>query len=82
MSKPTHVAAQDFIDSMQQHVDDYLANVMRSVNQAPDGNWIEGSEEEVRDLSADFRTLVFQNAVQARIDKAEDAFPPSARNGD
>lgn len=80
MSNPTHVAPQDFIDSMQQQVSDYLANVMQSVNQAPDGRWIEGSEEEVRELSAQFRTLVFQNAVQARIDQAEDDFPPSARN--
>ena len=80
MQDPTQVSPNQFIQSMQQDVENYLANVMNAVNKAPDGEWIEASEEEVRDLAAEFRTLVFQNAIQARIDAAEAAFSPSARN--
>ncbi len=54
---------------------------MQAVNQAPDGEWIAGSEEDVRNLAAEFRERVFQEAVQQRIDAAEAAFPPSRGNG-
>ena len=35
------------------------------------------SEEQVRDLFADFRREAYQAALQLRIDAAEAAFPPS-----
>jgi hypothetical protein len=66
---------------MEQEVQQYLQSVMQVVNDAPDGEWISGSEESVRDLSADFRRRVFQRAVQMRVDAAEAAFPPSAQPG-
>ena len=53
---------------------------MQAVNDAPDGEWIARSEEQVRDLSAEFRKRVFEQAVQQRIDAAEAAFSPSERN--
>jgi len=78
MQHPTQCAPREFVASLQAEVETYLSAVMHTVNQAPDGAWIADSEEEVRDLSAEFRTRVFQSAVQARVDAAEAAFPPSA----
>jgi hypothetical protein len=56
--------------------------VMEAVNEAPDGEWIAGSEEKVRDITAELRRRLFEQAVQKRVDAAEAAFPPSARSGD
>ena len=67
-------------ESLSSEVEAFLKSVMQAVNEAPDGEWIAGSEERVRDLSAEFRQRVFQEAVQQRIDAEEAAFPPSAGN--
>jgi hypothetical protein len=55
---------------------------MEAVNQAPDGAWISGSEEQVRDIAAAMRQRIFEQAVQKRVDAAEAAFPPSAASHD
>jgi aspartyl/asparaginyl-tRNA synthetase len=80
MSAP-EVSPEAFADAMQQKTEEFLRQVMASVNAAPDGDWIAGSEEQVRNLSADFRREVFQQALQMRADAAEAAFPPSAGPG-
>jgi hypothetical protein len=72
------VFAPHFAESMKLEAEQFLNDVMEAVNQAPDGNWIEGSEEQVRERFAKFRTEVFERALQARIDAAEAAFSPSA----
>ena len=76
------VSPDKFVESMQQEMQQYPQSVMKAVNNAPDGDWIGGSEEQVRDLSADFRRQVFEKAVQLKIDAAEAAFPPSAQPHD
>lgn len=76
------VAPEKLVAAMEQEMQQYLESVMQAVNDAPEGSWIAGSEESVRDLSADFRRRVFQRAVQMRVDAAEAAFPPSAQCGD
>lgn len=76
------VPPQEFADSMKQQMDQYLKEVMEAVNNAVDGEWIAGSEEQVRDLSAEMRRRVFEAAVQKRVDAAEAAFPPSAPSDD
>ena len=81
MQSTTQVPTQEFVQSLQDQTEAYLKSVMEAVNVAPDGQWIAGSEEQVRDLSEDFRRQVFQQAVQQRIDAAEAAFSPSQRNG-
>jgi len=78
MAASPKVFAPEFAESMKSEVERVLKDVMEAVNQAPDGHWIEGSEEQVRDRVAEFRKRVFEAAVQARIDAAEAAFPPSA----
>jgi hypothetical protein len=75
------VFAPHFAESMKLEAEQLLKDVMEAVNQAPDGSWIEGSEEQVRDRFAKFRTQVFERALQARIDAAEAAFSPSAFDG-
>jgi hypothetical protein len=72
------VFAPHFAESMKLDAEQLLRDVMEAVNQASDGNWIEGSEEQVRERFAKFRTHVFERALQARIDAAEAAFSPSA----
>jgi len=82
METTPRVSPQQFAESMKQEMDQYLKEVMEAVNEAPDGEWIAGSEERVRDLSAEMRRQVFEKAVQKRVDAAEAAFPPSAPSND
>jgi hypothetical protein len=76
--KPTQIHPPAFAKGLMLEAEVFLKSVMEAVNEAEDGEWIDGSEEQVRDLSAGFRKRVFEKAVQARIDAAEAAFPPSA----
>jgi hypothetical protein len=76
------VPPQEFADSMKQEMEQYLKEVMEAVNNAADGDWISGSEEQVRDIAAEMRQRIFERAVQQRVDAAEAAFPPSAPSGD
>lgn len=77
METSPRVSPQQFADSMKQELDEFAKQVMDAVNDAPDGQWIAGSEEQVRDLCAAMRRKVFEQAVQKRVDAAEAAFPPS-----
>ena len=82
MSQSPRVPPEKFAESMREEVEQYLKQVMDAVNQAPDGAWIFGSEEQVRDISAAMRQRIFEQAVQQRVDAAEAAFPPSAPSDD
>ncbi len=78
MEGSSKVFAPQFAESMKLEAEQLLKDVMEAVNKAPDGDWIAGSEEQVRDLMGDFRKRVYEAALQRRIDAAEAAFPPSA----
>ncbi len=82
MSATPRVAPEQFAESMKEEMEQYLKEVMEAVNEAADGEWIAGSEERVRDLSAEMRRRVFEQAVQRRVDAAEAAFPPSGSSHD
>ena len=82
MNPKPRVPPERFVESMKEEMDQYLKEVMEAVNGARDGEWIAGSEERVRDLSAAMRRVVFERAVQQRVDAAEAAFPPSAPSDD
>jgi len=82
MSGAPKVSREEYARRMKAEMEGYLASVIDAVNEAPDGAWIAGSEEQVRDLSADFRRRVFEKAVQMRVDAAEAAFSPSEEPGD
>ena len=80
MSRAPKVPRDEYVTQMKAEMEAYLVSVMEAVNQAPDGDWIGGSEEQVRDLSAEFRRQAFERAVQMRVDRAEAAFPPSTQS--
>ena len=80
MDATSKVSPKQLMESLRPEVEAFLESVMQAVNEAPDGEWIAGSEEDVRNLAAEFRERVFQQAVQQRIDAAEAAFPPSKGN--
>jgi hypothetical protein len=61
---------------MRRETDEMLRQVMEAVNKAPDGAWINGSENKVRDLIGDYRRRAFERALQMRTDAAEGAFSP------
>ncbi|MGA9566303.1 MAG: hypothetical protein WBS19_12320 [Candidatus Korobacteraceae bacterium] len=82
MSGAPKVVREEYVKEMKAAMETYLASVMEAVNQAPDGAWVAGSEEQVRDLSAEFRRQAFEQAVQMRVNAAEAAFPPSAQLSD
>jgi GTP cyclohydrolase I len=82
MNPTPRVPPEQFVESMKEDMEQYVKEVMEAVNQAPDGEWIAGSEERVRDLSAEMRRRVFEKAVQKRVDAAEAAFSPSAPSDD
>ena len=82
MSQSPRVPPEKFAESMREEVEQYLKRVMDAVNQAPDGAWISGSEEQVRDIAAAMRQRIFEQAVQKRVDAAEAAFPPSEPSDD
>jgi hypothetical protein len=62
---------------MRKKVEEVLGQVADAINEAPPGQIISGSEEQVRDLFADLRRHAFEAGVQMRVDAAEAAFPPS-----
>jgi len=78
METSPRVSPQEFAESMKAEFEEFAKDVMKAVNDAPDGQCIAGSEEQVRDLCAAMRLKVFEQAVQKRVDTAEAAFPHSA----
>jgi hypothetical protein len=68
---------EQFVARMQTEARQLLEEVADAVNNAETGNVINGSENQVRDLMAEFRRRAFENAVQMRIDSTESSFSPS-----
>jgi hypothetical protein len=81
MNSTPQRSRQEFIDRMRQEVEAALGQVADAINEAPPGQVIAGSEEQVRDLFADLRRDAYEMAVQMRVDAAEAAFPPSEGPG-
>ena len=71
-----------YVEAMRAKCEELLGRVADAVNEARPGQVIAGSEEQVRDLFADFRRQAYQQAVQMRVDAAEAASPPSGRPAD
>jgi hypothetical protein len=82
MSQSPQVPPEQFAQAMREEMEQFAKQVMAAVNQAPDGEWIAGSEEQVREITAEMRRRLFEQAVQERVDAAEAAFPPSAASDD
>jgi hypothetical protein len=71
------ISADDLLESLRGRFEAVCRGVAAAVNQAPTGHVINASEEQVRDLFADFRRQAYQTALQLKIDAAEAAFSPS-----
>ena len=70
-----------YLRAMRAEVDALLGQVVEAVNNAPDGNVINGSEMRVRDVMAELRRRAFERALQMRIDATEAGFSPSGKRG-
>ena len=82
MQPQPQFSADELLQQLQGKFEQLCRDVANAVNQAPAGRVIDGSEEKVRDLLADFRQTTYQAAVQLRLDAAEAAFPPCAASSD
>lgn len=67
----------EYLRQMREEVDRILGQVADAVNQAADGNVINGSEMQVRDLMGELRKTAYEKAVQMRINSTESNFFPS-----
>ncbi len=70
------LSPEALLQALRGRFEELCRGVAEAVNQAPTGQVLNGSEEPVRDLLADFRQAVYQTAVQLRLDAAEAAFSP------
>jgi hypothetical protein len=77
MPSEPKLSRDEFIAQMRQKMETMLGRVADAINEAPPGQIIAGSEEQVRDLFADLRKQAFEAGLQMRVDAAEAAFPPS-----
>jgi hypothetical protein len=84
MERRAEIPKDDLVGQMQAQFKACMEQVMRAVNAAPDGRWIEGSEVQVHALLRQFEQQVYQTALQARVGtseaaaaKAPAAFSPS-----
>jgi hypothetical protein len=82
MEPAAKLSREAYIEAMRAKLEEVLGRVADAVNQAPPGQVIARSEEQVRDLFTTFRQQAYEKAVQMRVDAAEAAFSPSARPAD
>ena len=62
--------------------DRVVLEVSDAIDDAPAGRMIRDSEEKARDTLDRFRQVVYERAMQAKVDAAEAAFSPSAQHRD
>jgi len=77
MDRLLRMDKDQYIREMRAEMERILGRVADAVNDAPDGNVINASEMEVRDLMAELRAAAYQKALQMRIDSTESSFSPS-----
>ena len=77
MDRLVRMDRDEYLRQMREEVDRILGQVADAVNGAPDGNVINGSEMEVRDLMGELRQVAYEKALQMRIDSTESSFSPS-----
>jgi hypothetical protein len=73
------VSEQQFVESMQAEMTRVMAEVMKAVNDAPAGEWINASEWKVREAFAELRRNAYQRALQMRTEAAEGSFSPGGQ---
>ena len=76
MDRLPELSADGLMERTRGQFEQLMREVAATVNAAPEGRVISGSEEQVRDLLGEFRRGVYQTALQMRVDAAEAAFSP------
>ncbi len=69
-------------EQLMAEFDRVVTEVADAVDDAPTGRVIRDSEEKARDSLDRFRQIVYEKALQGKINAAEAAFPPSDERGD
>jgi hypothetical protein len=78
MNKSSKITAEALGKLLQEKAPELAEKIVAAINAAPDGNWIAGSEEQVREAGHEFVRAAFEVGLQQKIKAAEAAFPPSA----
>ncbi|HEY8748670.1 MAG TPA: hypothetical protein VIM11_11895 [Tepidisphaeraceae bacterium] len=76
MERQVRMSGDRFIEQMRSEFEQTMRRVAEAVNQAPNGQWISGSEVQVLELMTEFRRKTFETALQMRVDEAEGGFFP------
>ena len=74
MDRLAKMSPSAYVEAMRGEFERVMRQVAEAVNEAPEGQVINGSEEQVRDLLAGFRATAYETAVQMRVDATEAAF--------
>jgi hypothetical protein len=81
MESASKLDVEAYVKAMQRQMEEKFRAVAEAVNRAPDGQWINASEMEVRDLFAQMRQEAYEKALQMRVNAAEAAFSPGGPQG-
>ncbi len=78
MERLGRIEAEELMRRMRSAFEKTMAAVVEAVNQAPDGHWIDASEERCRDVLGEFRRMAYETAMQMRVEasEADPAFSP------
>ena len=77
MDRLVQMSKEQYIRAMRPEVERILGQIADAVNAAAEGQLINGSEMQVRELMAELRQRAYQQAVQQRVEETEGAFSPS-----
>ena len=79
MDEVPSISAAQLKALLHEKVDDVAERIVAAVNAAAPGRLIADSEEPVRQAMAELTKAAYEAALQQRVDAAEAAFSPSAR---
>ena len=77
MAESPKITAEQLGKLLLEKSPELAEKIVAAINAAPDGNWIGGSEEQVRNAGQEFVRAAFEAALQQKTTAAEAAFPPS-----
>ena len=75
--KSPKITSEQLVKLLLEKCPELGEKIIAALNEAPDGQWISGSEEQVRDAGHAFMKAAFEAAVQQKVAAAEAAFSPS-----
>jgi len=73
------VTAAELNSKLSPAIQKALERIAKAASDAPDGQWISGSEHQIKDAIAELGRAAQEAAIQIRTDAAEASFSPSKR---